>query len=92
MSNPYKPAIWLGFRIMLIKLNNYKMTTVKNIWENAKINIREPKELGRWCQILRCSGDELKVAIYKVGASVTKVKEYLDRVISMNNLSKAIEG
>jgi hypothetical protein len=67
------------------------MTTEEmNILKNAKVNIREPKDLGKWCQILRCTADELKVAIYKAGSSVDKIRDYLERVISLRNLSGAI--
>jgi hypothetical protein len=63
----------------------------KNMVPNGiNINIRDPNELGFWTRLLRCTADEIKVAIYKVGCSPLKVREYIDKIQSIKNLSSAL--
>ena len=49
----------------------------KGINDRTIINANETWEVNYWCLHLRCSPDELKNAVEKVGNSVESVREFL---------------
>lgn len=47
--------------------------------DRAKINLGQPWEVQYWTKELGCTESQLKEAIKKVGYSVTRVREYLNK-------------
>ena len=44
------------------------------------INMNDPGELQKWCEVLGCTPEKLKAAIYRAGASVEAVKKVFWKV------------
>ena len=47
--------------------------------DRVKINLGQPWEVQYWTKELGCTESQLKEAIKKVGYSVTRVREYLNK-------------
>ncbi len=45
--------------------------------EGQKIDVKSPADMKHWCEELKCTPDQLRVAIYKVGCNVDAVKKYV---------------
>jgi hypothetical protein len=52
---------------------------IRRFADLKRININEPQKVKQWCDILGCSPEKLKVAIYRAGTSVDAVKKFLSK-------------
>lgn len=43
-----------------------------------KIDLKSPSNLKYWVEELKCTPDQLRLAIYKVGCSVKEIKKYVE--------------